>query len=189
MPKKVDYTLTEEQLTEEETAIRSHPDLRVRSRAQIIRLLHKGYGRQEVADLLSISKGKVHYWFVRWQENGLSSLSDLPKSGRPRGTNEEYIQKLETAVSQNPRELGFAFSVWTLPKLQKYMQEQTGITIHENTLRSRLKELGYAYLRPKHDLSALQDKEAKERAVDTLDMLKKKQRTEKSTYSLWTKPQ
>ena len=53
------------------------------------------------------------------------------------------------------------------------MKEQTGIMSHENTLRSRLKELGYAYLRPKHDLSALQDKEAKERAVDTLDMLKK----------------
>ena len=139
-----------------------------------------------MADLLSISKGKVQYWFVRWQEKGLAGLSDLPKSGRPRGTDEKYLQKLEVAISKNPRELGYAFSVWTLPKLQKYMKEQTGIMIHENTLRSRLKELGYAYLRPKHDLSALQ---AKERAVDTLDMLKKKQKVEKSTYSLWTKPQ
>ena len=179
MPKKVDYRLTEEQVTEVETAIGSHPDLRVRARAQIIRLLHKGYRRQQVADWLSISKGKVHYWFVRWQENGLSSLSDLPKSGRPRRTDEKYLQKLEATISKNPRELGYAFSVWTLPKLQKYMKEQTGITIHENTLRSRLKELGYAYLRPKHDLSALQDKKAKESAVDTLDMLKKKQKMEK----------
>ena len=84
-------THSEEQLPEAETAIRSHLDLRVRSRVRIIRLRHKGYGRQEVADLLSISKGKVHYWLVRWKEKGLASLSDLPKSGRPRETDEAYL--------------------------------------------------------------------------------------------------
>ena len=50
----------------------------------------------------------------------------------------------------------------------------TDIHIHENTLTRRLSSLGYAYLRPKHDLTSLQDKDAKERAKEMIDELKKK---------------
>ena len=67
MPKQINYTLTEEQLREIEQAIKKHADLRLRSRARIIRLLHLGYKRPEVAELLSISTGQVHYWHKRWQ--------------------------------------------------------------------------------------------------------------------------
>lgn len=187
MPKKIDYSLTKTQLKEIEQAIKSSQDLRVRSRAQIIRLLHLGYKRIDVAHLLSISTGKVHYWHERWQADGLQGLSDQPRSGRPEVTTEEYNQKLEEILEQNPQELGFAFTVWTKPRLLTYMEELTGIRPHPNTLSNRLTKLGYAYLRPKHDLSSLQDKDAKQQAKETIDELKKELNKGKSTYSLWTK--
>ena len=187
MPKQIDYSLTKEQLKKVEHAIKSNPDLRVRSRAQIIRLLHLGYKRTEVAHLLSISTGKVHYWHDRWQAEGLQGLSDQPRSGRPVVTTEEYNQKLEEILEQNPQELGFAFTVWTKPRLLAYLEELTGLRPHPNTLSNRLTDLGYAYLRPKHDLRSLQDKDAKEQAQETLEELKKELSKEKSTYSLWTK--
>lgn len=188
MPKKIDYTLTEEQLKKLEQAIKNDPDLRVRSRAQIIRLLHLGYKREKVAHLLSISTGKVHYWHKRWQSEGISGLADLPRDGRPQVTTEAYNQQLEEALERDPQELGYAFRVWTKAKLLAYMEEKTGIRVHESTLSRRLTALGYAYLRPKHDLTSLQDKEAKERATETIAELKKKPKQAKSTYSLWTKP-
>ena len=54
---------------------------------------------------------------------------DLSKVVRPR-TN-ELLTEVETAISQNPRELGYAFSVWTLPKLH-------GVTLVPTMLLSRL---------------------------------------------------
>ena len=189
MPKRIDYTLTEGQLTEIEQAIKNHADLRVRSRARIIRLLHLGHKRPEIAQLLSISTGQVHYWHKRWQSDGVAGLSDLPRSGRPIVTTDDYNRKLEEVLETDPRSLGFAFTVWTKPKLLAYMHQLTGIMVHENTLSNRLSKLGYAYLRPKHDLTSLQDKEAKEQAKETIDELKKKLKMAKSTYSLWTKQQ
>lgn len=189
MPKRIDYTLTENELSEIEEAIKNHADLRVRQRARIIRLLNLGYKRQEIAKILSISTGQVHYWYKRWKESGIEGLSDLQRSGRPPVTTDEYNRKLEEAIETEPKELGFAFNVWTKAKLRAYMHELTGILVHPNTLSNRLKKLGYAYLRPKHDLTSLQDENAKEKAVETLDELKKKPKRAKSTYSLWTKQQ
>ena len=189
MPKKIEYTLAEEQLTIVEQAIKNHPDLMVRSRAQIIRFLHLGYKRADIAQLLSVSTGKVHYWHERWQAAGIEGLADQPRSGRPKVTDDEYNQKLEEVLEQDPRELGFAFSVWTKPKVLAYMEQLTGKRIHESTLSRRLTALGYAYLRPKHDLTSLQDKDAKKRAEETIDELKKKPKEAKSTFSLWTKQQ
>lgn len=187
MPKRIDYTLTEEQQIEIEQAIKKHTDLRVRTRARIIRMLHLGHKRVEISQMLSISTGQVHYWHKRWQDAGLPGLGDQPRSGRPKVTTDEYNRKLEEVLETDPKELGFAFNVWTKAKLLAYMHQVTGVMVHENTLSNRLKKLGYRYLRPKHDLTSLQDKEAKERAQETIDALKKKPKEAKSTYSLWTK--
>ena len=94
MPKRIDYTLTEKQINEIEQAIKNHPELQVRARARIIRLLHMGYKRPQVAHLLSISKSQVHYWYNRWLAEGIEGLSDLPRSGRPTVTTDEYNKKL-----------------------------------------------------------------------------------------------
>jgi len=58
MPKKINYTLTTESLSEIEKAIRNHEDLRVRERATIIRLLHLGYKPQEIGDLFSMQQAR-----------------------------------------------------------------------------------------------------------------------------------
>ena len=50
-----------------------------------------------------------------------------------------------------------------------------------------LKEEGYRYRRPKQDLSHLQDQEAKKRANELLEELKKGRQKQASSSSLWTK--
>ena len=67
------------------------------------------------------------------------------------------------------------------------MEKETGVLVHKNTMINMLEELEYVFRRPKHDLSNLQDKEAKEKAAEILEDLKKKPKQEKSNYSLWTK--
>jgi transposase len=187
MAKPHDYTLTESELLTIEQAIKNNPDLRLRQRAQIIRLLHKGHKPEAIADLLSISTGPVYYWHKRWRQQGLAGLRDQRRSGRPSVADETYRQKLAEVLETAPQALGLAFTVWTPARLLAYLEQETGVVLHENTLRNLLKELDYVYRRPKHDLSHLQDKQAKAEVEETLDMLKKKQNKAKSSSSLWTK--
>jgi putative transposase len=187
MPKRIEYTLTETELLTIEQAIKNDPDLRLRQRAQIVRLLHKGYKPEAIADVLSISTGPVYYWHSRWRKEGLDGLRDKPRSGRPRIGDEAYRHKLEEVLATDPQRLGFAFTVWTPARLLAYMEQETGVAMHENTLRNLLDELDYVYRRPKHDMSHLQDKKAKAEAEETLEMLKKKPNKAKSNFSLWMK--
>ena len=77
--------------------------------------------------------------------------------------------------------------VWTVGRLIEHLAKETGIRVCEKTLRNRLRDNGYVYRRPKHDLGNLQDKAAKEQADALLKELKKEPRQGKSSYSLLTK--
>lgn len=187
MPKKINYTLSSDELLTIEQAIKHEPDLRVRQRAHIIRLLHKGHKPEAVADLLSISRGQVYWWSNRWRDEGLEGLADKARSGRPPVGDEAYRAKLVEVLVTNPQELGYAFTVWNTPRLINYMEEVTGVRVHPNTLRNMLDELDYVYRRPKHDLGNLQDATAKAHAEAILEELKKKPAPAKSNFSLWTK--
>jgi len=187
MPKQINYTLTTEQLQIIETAIKIHPNLRVRQRAQMIRLLHMGHKPQEVGEFLSVSGTLVYMWHARWREAGLAGLENKPKPGRPKVGGDEYKQKLEEIIETEPYTLGYGFNVWTVKRLLAHMEKETGILVHENTLRNRLDELDYVFRRPKHDLGNLQDKKAKETAKEIIEELKKKPSVVKLNYSLWTK--
>ena len=187
MPKKINYTLTPESVILIEQAIKNHEDLRVRQRANIIRLLHLGQKAQEIAPLLAIQPSQVYYWHKRWREEGLEGLRDKPRSGRPPLTDEEYRQILAQTIAQNPQELGYAFTVWDSKRLASHLEQETGVRVSEATLLKILSVEGYVYRRPKHTLDPLQNEEVKARAEDTLEMLKKKQSRLKLNYSLWTK--
>lgn len=187
MPKKINYTLTTEQLQSVEIAIKKHPNLRVRQRAQMIRWLHLGHKPEQVGELLCVSAGLVYFWHARWRESGLDGLVDKPKPGRPKAGGEEYRQKLEQVIETEPHTLGYGFNVWTAKRLLTHMEKETGVLVHENTLGKMLAELDYVFRRPKHDLGNLQDEKAKQTAAEILEELKKKPSETKSNYSLWTK--
>jgi transposase len=187
MPKKIIYTLTTEELASIEQAIKNHTDLRVRERARIIRLLHLGKKPDEIGHLLSIQQGQAYYWHKRWREEGLEGLTDKPRSGRPKAAGEGYRQLLAKIIETDPQELGYAFVVWDAKRLMSHLEKETGVQVTEPTLLNILAEEGYVYRRPKHTLDPLQDEAVKEKAEETLELLKKKRNEPKSNFSLWTK--
>ena len=187
MPKKINYKLSEQSRKELDQAIRKEPDLRLRQRVRIILLLDEGYKHPQVARLLSIKVSQVYWWHKRWREEGLSGLSDRPRSGRPLSGGEAYEKKLEQLLESAPKAYGYASTVWDSKQLMAHLEKETGVKVCERTFRNILARLDYVYRRPKHHLRPHQDKAAKARAEETIEMLKKKPRPAKSTYSLWTK--
>jgi len=187
MPKKINYTLTTESLVTIEQAVKNHDDLRVRQRANLIRLLHLGQKPAEIANLLSIQPSQVYYWHKRWRDEGLDGLADKPRSGRPKAADENYRQLLEATLEKDPTELGYAFTVWAAKRLMAHLEKKTGVSLTERTFLNILAEQEYVYRRPKHVLDPLQDKAVKARAEATIEELKKKLNAPRSNFSLWTK--
>lgn len=187
MPKKIDYNLSPAEQSLIEKAAKSHSDLRVRQRAQIIRQLHQGKKPKEVAEIFSVTAATVYNCHKRWREEGLEGLSDAPRPGRTKKGGAEYVQALEETIEIEPRDAGYGFNIWTLDRLIAHLAKETGVTVCKNTLRERLNRLDYVYRRPKHDLTNLQDLTAKEQAEELISELKKRQKQARSNYSLWTK--
>ena len=187
MPKAQDYHLTEEELKAVETVIKHDKRPEVVQRSMAIRLLHLGHQPEQVAEMQAVSKPTIYGWFHRWQSGGVEGLANRPRSGRPPKADDAYSLALVDVIEKEPKGFGYDFMLWTVERLSAHLQKTTGIFLSECRLRALIKRKGYRYRRPKHDLGHLQDKEAKSKAAEILDELKKRSAQTISNSSLWTK--
>ena len=187
MPKTIDFTLTKQDLKIIVEGIKTDKRPEVRQRAMGIRLLHEGHKPKEVAKLMSVSQPTVYDWHHRWKASKLEGLANRAKSGRPRKATESYITLLKQIIEQDPQELGYTFTLWTIKRLRLHLQKETGILLGLTQFKALLKENNFVYRRPKHDLTDLQDATARETAEKWLSELKKEPKQERLTSSLWMK--
>lgn len=187
MRKARDYHLTEAELQIVENAMKRDPRPAVRQRCAAIRLLHLGYKPAEVAEMQAVSIPTIYSWINRWRKGGIEELATKPRSGRPPKADEAYKRRVAEVVEKEPQALGYNFTVWTIDRLRLHMAKETGIELSEARFRALLKAEGYRYRRPKHDFGHLQDKEAKAKAAELLEELKKKSSETISNSSLWTR--
>jgi transposase len=192
MSRKIDYTLTQDQLGEVEQAINSSPYPEVRQRAIAIRLLHLGQHPEQVAQVVLVTSNTIYAWHKRWREQGITGLRDGQRTGRPAKADQSYLKELARVLEIDPRTLDLLFTIWTINRLRLYLAEQTGILLSYTRFRALMSREGYRWKEPKHDLSHLQDRPAQETAAQVMDWLKK---TSPLTplptpnSSLWTKRQ
>ena len=155
-------------------------------RVRQLRIKHE-LTQGRLAELMGVSLPTIYDWHHRWQANGLEELANRPKSGRPRKADPNYVALLEEILEQDPQELGYRFTVWTADRLRFHLQTQTGKLLGATQFRALLKEHGFVYRRPKHDLTDLQDPQARAAAEAWLEELKKAPKKARSTFSLWIK--
>jgi transposase len=190
MSRRIDFTLTAEQLVELEQAINSSPYPEVRQRAIAIRLLHLGQHPEQVGEMVLVTSNTIYAWHKRWREQGLAGLRDGHRTGRPNKADRAYVQELERVLELDPRTLDLPFTIWTLNRLRLYLAEKTNILLSYTRFRALMSREGYRWKEPKHDLSHLQDRPAQETIAQITEWLKK---TSPSTplptpnSSLWTK--
>jgi transposase len=187
MPKARDYHLTEQELTAVETAIHHDKRPEVRQRCTVIRLLHLGHKPEQIAEMQAVSKPTIYGWYDRWCNGGVEELANKHKSGRPLKADDAYTTALLEVIEKEPSELGYDFTIWTIDRLRMHLEKKTGIGLSESRFRALLKRKGYRYRRPKYDLSHLQDQNAKAKAAELLEELKKRSLEKISSSSLWTK--
>jgi transposase len=187
MPKQNNYTFNSGEEAQIEQAIRNDNRVEVVQRATALRMLHMGYAAKQVAEVYGVRLSSVYNWRERWRTGGIAGLANQPKPGRRRKAGAAYWAEVEATLEQDPTELGYVFTVWTLERLRDHVAQRTGIRLSLERLRVQMKERGYVWRRPKHDLHALQDAQARADALQLLDGLKKEPKQEPSSYSIWTK--
>jgi transposase len=184
---RTEYQLKPKEIAEVEKAIKQDKRPEVRQRATVIRLLHLGHKPEIVAEQQMVSVPTIYNWHKLWREQGIEGLANKQKTGRKPKATDEYCLKLETLLAKDPSECGYRFAIWTSDRLRIHLEKETGILLSESRFRALLKKKGYRYRRPKHDLSHLQDAQAKKKAAKLLEEMKKRASETISNSSLWTK--
>jgi transposase len=165
--------LAREEFQEIKRLFRASPDPRVRRRANIIRLSALGYGASEIARIEGVALQTVLTWIRRFEAQGVSSLADRPRGGRPPRVDATYLQQMRQAVLSDPKELGYPFSTWSLERLAMHLAHQTGISVSAAHLSRLLHRHQIVFRRPKHDLSHKRPRREYELKREVLEFLKK----------------
>ena len=187
MPKRLNFQLSAEQVTQVEQAKRKDKRAEVRQRATAVHLLHLGHEPAEVGQILSVTMQAIYHWYHRFMRAGIEGLANRPKGHRQAKADAAYRQALEQTLASEPSEVGYDFAIWTVERLRDHLAQTTGKQLSISRLREILREQQYVYRRPKHDLTSLQDADAKAAVQAQIEELKKAQATPISNSSLWTK--
>ena len=171
--KKIEYvhSLSDTELVEIQKAIKTHVNPRVRVRAIMIRLSHEKHSAPKISEMLGCSRQTVLSQIYRYEQDGILGLEDKSRSGAPTKADVNYIEQLRKAVSIDPPDLGYRFSVWSVERLQKHLIKQTGIELAPNYLNELMKRHGIVYRRPKHDLSDKQEPQEVDEKKELLEFL------------------
>ena len=127
---------------EEEQTLRSlaqsrTAQARLRDRARICWLSHRGQHLAAIKAEMGVANGTVRLWIGRFNAEGLDGLRDRRRSGRPATYTPEQVGEVVAASLTDPQDLGLPFASWTLDRLTAYLNEERGIPIQ----RSRIGEL------------------------------------------------
>jgi transposase len=168
--------------------VRAGLDARVVRRAQMVRLSGQGQTAAAIAALWAVSGQGVRKILNRFNREGIAGLADRPRRGRPRKTDDRYVELLKRAVSANPRDLGYAFGCWTLDRLREHLARKTRVVLSAVHLSRLMAEHDIVYRRPKHGMTHLRDPKEYDEKKAVLEFLKKgpPARTPPSTCSTST---
>ena len=74
---------------------------RTKDRASALRLNHRGWTTEQIAEYLDWQVATVRQTIHRWQDQGLYGLWDSPRSGRPRSWEEADMASVEATIQES----------------------------------------------------------------------------------------
>jgi transposase len=86
-------------------------------------------------------------WVRRFNASGLAGLRDAPRAGRPPTHTADVHSRLIALAVRKPRTLGHPFALWTLERLQRAFERETGVRLSDSTIWEWLKAEGLVWKR------------------------------------------
>jgi transposase len=119
--------------------------LRIRAVGQV----EQGAHPDEVAAGLGMTRAAVYAWLAKYREGGLEALKARPVPGRPPKLSGSQLQRLYgLVVGNDPRQLRFAFALWTRAMVRELIRREFGVALSEVSVGRLLRKLGLSPQRP-----------------------------------------
>jgi transposase len=116
----------------------SHPNQRVREKMLVLWLLHKGFTRQQVAEIVSVGRATVQRYVAAFREGGLDGLRQW-NVNRPVSEMAAYRELIRESFERQP--------VCTVAEAGERIFQLTGLRRGPSQVRKFLKDLGLKFQR------------------------------------------
>ena len=108
---------------------------RVKDRAEVVRLSHRGWYVEKIADFFNWHLQTVRETLHRWQKKGLGGLWEAPGRGKQRRWTETDLEYLEGLLAEAPR-------TYNSKQLAQKLWDERQVELSPGHLRELLKKRG-----------------------------------------------
>jgi transposase len=114
-------------------------------------LLRYATGEPVATIAATVKRRPETIWNVikRFNQSGLASLQDVPRSGRPVTYGEAARGQMVVTAKTHPQQLGLPYSHWTLDRLVEYVHQRLHIPISRSQLGAILEQEGLKWYQEK----------------------------------------
>lgn len=114
--------LTKEEIKELEKGKKSNNAF-IRDRAKITLFSNQKLSPNQIAGKMGCETRKVRKAITEFNEKRLKALEKKKAKGKEPKFSEETKKKILEYFSKEPKEYGYAFTVWTLPRFRKHLMD------------------------------------------------------------------
>lgn len=139
-------------------ALKSAHDPQFRDRLDAVLLSDHGLSCTRIGRLLGKHGDTVRLWIGDYLRFGFDGLEVGKSPGRPRMIDSDGEQCLREALEQNPKDMGYRFTRWTLATLIEHLRQKVHVLVSVPVMSKTMREMGYTYKRPKHSLKHRQNR-------------------------------
>ena len=104
-------------------------------------LVMSGISSVKAGKLLHVPGRTIAYWVKEFNKQGMNSLKDAEKSGRPTRLDTKQQQVLKTTLAKSPKEFGLNGDAWTGALVSAYLFKRHRIRLTVRHCRRILKSL------------------------------------------------
>ena len=111
-------------------------------------LILSGWKSTQVAELFGLTRWAVVKWVQKANSDGVETVTDRARSGRPPRLDEDVLSKLDEALSKSPQDFGISRAKWDGVVFVEYLKKAYHVEIHVRHAQRLIKKLGYSLRRP-----------------------------------------
>ena len=146
---------------------------KVRLRAQVLRLSHRGSNIQAIASYTGRSPQSVGRDLDRWEQRGIEGLADGSAPGNP--------PRIDSPMRAFMEERLFEERTWNATQLAEALKEHFGLEVTPEAVRQHLISMGYSWKRTRYATNKPPEPEQERKAREELEGFKKGRMRERSS--------
>lgn len=118
-------------------------------RIRAVQRVQAGESPEKVIKTLGFARACIYNWLARYRAGGWHALRTGERSGRPKKLSGFQIRWIyKTIRDKDPRQLKFAFALWTRPMIVGAIKQKFGIKLSKTSVGRLLHQLGFSCQKP-----------------------------------------